>query len=826
MPGLRIHLEAGDASCEIGCVNKNHRDGVFSLYTEAWGKATPVTDSHFYVRLLPEEGQSLSIGGELRYTLLSTGSGEGTDRIGVGEHVLCYSGAPETWELSGLASLESGTEIIVSVSAADPRFEDCTEALGCLFPLVYSGSALDGLDDIDRNNAPRTAIGICDDGTVILYTADGRQSGYATGLTLKEVAERLIELGCVAAGALDGGASTVLGCQFPGSNSCEIRNSPSLGHLRETPQFLLLSSPAEEPGELCTIAIYSDEKAVLSGASCVFACGGCDRNGAPVAVEDAVWETESGSIDADGVFTAPENSCEALISVRCGTVRGFLTIPVVSEPDSVSVYQEEGRDALTELRVLPGSVTDLHAVAVWNGISLCSDDQQFVWTSEDSIGTVDENGVFTASDRVASGTITLSLGEASASLNVSVTDTVACLEDFESAPAGSGAGVIWGPETGRDRVRYGIGSLRLDYDLSEGSASFPLDGYPTELGSNCSFWVLSDGSGNNLYSVHDGIAILLGSLEHRGWMQFTVDTRQFGAVRALRIGGSGSGTLWIDQLTIHSQAEPDTEAPVIRTTVTGNMLSAEIMDTSEGVLGRDRITLVLNGVEQPFDYDEVTGKLNCVLAQEESIVHAVLTAADRSGNYNSSSVLLSQDHTSPFTDMPGHWAQTYTDYLYFRGVAAGRPGADGSVYYDPDTGLTRAEFAVLLCRWLGIDTSVYEDSAAFYDQSEIPAWAEDSVRAANALGLILGSEDDGLLRFLPYEPITRAQAAVILGRTMPGGRMSADLPWEDSGEIPDWAATYVAELTFMGIMSGTDGYYGPGEPLSRAEAARLLAELS
>ncbi len=58
------------------------------------------------------------------------------------------------------------------------------------------------------NRDPRTALGIKEDGTVILLVVDGRQPGYSAGFTGKELAEYLISCGAKDAAMLDGGAST------------------------------------------------------------------------------------------------------------------------------------------------------------------------------------------------------------------------------------------------------------------------------------------------------------------------------------------------------------------------------------------------------------------------------------------------------------------------------------------------------------------------------------------------------------------------------------------------------------------------------------------
>lgn len=58
------------------------------------------------------------------------------------------------------------------------------------------------------NRDPRTAIGIKENGEVVLITVDGRQPGYSYGFTARELGEFLMEYGVKDAAMLDGGAST------------------------------------------------------------------------------------------------------------------------------------------------------------------------------------------------------------------------------------------------------------------------------------------------------------------------------------------------------------------------------------------------------------------------------------------------------------------------------------------------------------------------------------------------------------------------------------------------------------------------------------------
>jgi exopolysaccharide biosynthesis protein len=57
---------------------------------------------------------------------------------------------------------------------------------------------------------PRTAVGIKNNGDWVLVVVDGRFYGFLGGMTIKELAELMLELGCIDALNLDGGGSSTL----------------------------------------------------------------------------------------------------------------------------------------------------------------------------------------------------------------------------------------------------------------------------------------------------------------------------------------------------------------------------------------------------------------------------------------------------------------------------------------------------------------------------------------------------------------------------------------------------------------------------------------
>lgn len=93
-------------------------------------------------------------------------------------------------------------------------------------PLLILNDKTEHLDSISFNKArhPRSSIGIKPDGSILLFTVDGRQENSA-GMSLFELTKVMRWLGCTSAINLDGGGSTTLWVQGYGENG--VVNHPS-----------------------------------------------------------------------------------------------------------------------------------------------------------------------------------------------------------------------------------------------------------------------------------------------------------------------------------------------------------------------------------------------------------------------------------------------------------------------------------------------------------------------------------------------------------------------------------------------------------------------
>ena len=106
-------------------------------------------------------------------------------------------------------------------------------------PLLICGGVCEAVvkDNFNKNRHPRTAVGVRPDGTVLLLVADGRNSE-AAGLSMLELQQVMVALGCRDAINLDGGGSTELVVKG------NVVNSPSDGRERPIADALLIVEKA------------------------------------------------------------------------------------------------------------------------------------------------------------------------------------------------------------------------------------------------------------------------------------------------------------------------------------------------------------------------------------------------------------------------------------------------------------------------------------------------------------------------------------------------------------------------------------------------------
>lgn len=777
----------------------------------------------------------LAIGGDVTCVVESVSRASGSVPIPEGRFVLSIAAGSDSFLLNELETLELGEQLKLSVTSADPRWSGAVSAIGAYQWILQNGVLPDGLD---ATAAPRTALGIKPNGEVLLYTIDGRLPGHSVGASVRQVAQRLLELGCDQAVLFDGGGSTTFGATGALDWSFALQNRPSDGSQRAVTNALFFVTELSPTGELGSLYVEPQSALLLSGAKLSLSALGIDSGYYPLgneAVAGVTYTVQGPGWVTGNVFQAGTEQGTAVVTASAGEdVEGAALMRVIATPHTISVADVSGGGEVTSLNLDPGQTVSLDASATWYKLPLLADDSCFTWKVEGSVGTVDLSGNLTAAYQAGSGALTVTAGEKTVSIPVTIGGHVYTLADFEQSAAGfAGDEAVSCARTGR-QVRYGKQSLQVDYPVDRESA---LTCYiPIAAGESwLSCWVWGDGSALGLEAQllsADGSqsAATLTAEPFTGWQQLLApipeDTVALTGLTVTPAEGS-AGTFYLDHLTSANAPIQDVTPPAAKVAVEGSVFTAQLSDNVDKTFDAQRVTLTLDGWKIPFDL--AGSALTASVDLSDGLYHRLtLTVVDASGNLTraTAEVAARSAPAQPFADIDGHWAQDYITYLACQGVTNGRV-ADGVSLFDPQTDITRGEFAAMLGRWLRADLTGYEGAALpFADAGDIPQWAAPAVAYLYDAGVMTGSlESDGLYANA-NDPITRAQAMTMLGRIQAkGAALETDTLFADHDLIPAWAVEYVYDLTAQGVVSGYEGCVRPQDPISRCEVAKLLTML-
>ena len=201
-------------------------------------------------------------------------------------------------------------------------------------------------------------------------------------------------------------------------------------------------------------------------------------------------------------------------------------------------------------------------------------------------------------------------------------------------------------------------------------------------------------------------------------------------------------------------------------------------------------------------------------------------ARDAYGNYSyPTTVTLRINERSSslvYADMEGHAAHNAALALAERSIMLGTLAGD-QMYFSPDETVTRGEFLVMAMKSVGLSPAKGVRETWFDDDAEIAAPIKGYVATAQLYGYVNGSFDGNGLYFRPNDPITRAEAAVILNNLLHADTPAILPVFADSSDIPLWAREAVYALHEARVFDAAEnGAWEAGKPLSRAQAASAL----
>ena len=176
-----------------------------------------------------------------------------------------------------------------------------------------------------------------------------------------------------------------------------------------------------------------------------------------------------------------------------------------------------------------------------------------------------------------------------------------------------------------------------------------------------------------------------------------------------------------------------------------------------------------------------------------------------------------------FSDLDGYWAEDMINNMGARLVVK---GTDDNMY-EPELAITRAEFATMTVRALGLTK---EEGCSQYKDVDPNEWYCGYIKTASSYGLINGYEID---EFGPNDKIIREDALVIISRAMELAGMQRDLSdqeidalllnFKDVQASLPYIRRSIAACLNSGIINGR--YADAIEPkdyITRAEVAVIL----
>lgn len=703
------------------------------LLTEDFGDNTQASTWGIDVVLGDIEGE-LKIGESLTATIESIAYNEGAIPIPDGKMVLTMDcgGWEETY--LKMQNLKVGEKVTITNTLVydDERWLEAESAMGTVGGKLIENGIVNS--ELDASAAPRTAIGVKADGNVIFYVLDGRQKGYSYGAKLSTLAKRMAELGCVDAINLDGGGSTSIAGVYPGSDTMSVINSPSDGSLRRVANFIFLQNMQKPDGKANRLYLYPQDKYYMNGIVEKIDTKAVDSGfysaELPENISYKITHTDS-EITQDGTVTFIGDG-EVIIEASADidltedkkelteedtseedtedkkneteTVYGSVSVFTYKTPTDIVVRREDTQEIVSEISVDMEQQIDFTATSYAGYNAMKSQDNLFEWKTEGGIGTIDENGLFTAAQAPgAEGRILVTAGDKTVAVNVNIFD----VDAVEKYPV-----------------------ITLEHD---------------EEKKNIVVNVSSLGSEMKAENVQ------------------------------IRVDGE-----YVDEsMIVRSQSDEYTAVVVYRL---------------------------------PDDFMLAQHKVR-VDARNANGMLAIATDTFGKGVPNSG-----------FEDIGNHWAKNVISYMSNKNIVNGMREHE-KLYFKPNDKITRAQLAVIMCNYLGLDYDEYaEKKTVFIDDDEIPNWARAQITAVAQAGILSGRDKDGVLYFAPNEAVTRAEMITVMGRILSDDLYLAEIDEiADCAEIPSWSKDGFSKMLGSGFIKGyEDNTIRPLNFITRAETLQIL----
>ncbi len=374
--------------------------------------STRTNEAGWMVRLKILEGQ-MTVSGTMSLEVVD--KFETSTAAPIGEGYLILSATTAAGLGATYEQFAVGDTVTLTTACTDPGLSEALWATGGGDVLVSEGAVTDSSQwdsDIAPRN-PRTVVGIKADGTLLYYVLDGRKTSYSNGLTLKETAQQMLDMGCVSVLNMDGGGSSAMSVRKPGATTAAVVNSPSDGSLRKCATYILLVSEKSVTGEADRLCLSNDGAIVLAGSSLSLgSLIALDSGNLPVTAPMDYTMTAStglGSISGSTYTAGTTAGTETITISSSSGATGTAQIHIVDKLSTFAVNSTVSTTAAdgtvtptttaltTALPATYGVPTQLSVTGTYYGrpVSVSNSAVTYTLTGNQGTGTLTADGLFT-----------------------------------------------------------------------------------------------------------------------------------------------------------------------------------------------------------------------------------------------------------------------------------------------------------------------------------------------------------------------------------------------------------------------------------------------
>lgn len=815
----------------IAAFNKVRDSKGIYLYSSDYGTSTHLTAAGPVAILKKADSADyMTIGGSIALTVVEAGTSSGESKLDDDTFVLTHQAAVSAG--IDITALQPGDLVMVYTGTRSEGWDGVYYACGAGDAMIEKSVLTSNASNSVKG--PRTMLGIRNDGSIAILVCDGRSNGTADGMTLREAAMKLYEMGCKDVINLDGGGSSVASARYPGQADVPVISAPSDGSPRKCANFIVFVNTGDRNEDERYVSVYPKDALVLAGGSIELSGYSYNSSYYPGNKYDDGFYVVSGGGEIDGnLLTVPERGGTVTVGADIyGLTSVNADIISVDTPETMTVSKKGSTAELTSLSLEPGGTIDLD-VTVTDGLrKIASKDEQFTFSVTGNIGTIEPDGKFTAVDvQGISGTIEVAFGSVKRSVAVTVGKAPEVISGFESKSsynitASEGASASASVSLTGDNARYGKGSLLMSFSGGSDTVTYTAHKVMSIKSGMKQLTLAAKGSGEWYIDFNTSSGIVSSRINVSGAWNFTTVDIPSGASSIAGFHASGeSGQVYVDQIVGHyGIAQLDTEPPAIEMLNFDGDLNVRISDDGRYPIGLSNIKVMLDGNEtKNITFDPTFGTLNVVIPQDGLLHRVTIEVSDSFGNLARFGTESEGACDGPFGDMAGHWGEKYANYLWRKGVFT----ADET--FRPQASATNEMVATIISRYMGIDTDRYEDVELPYaDIDKIHDWALPHIKALYSLGIMQGGSDSsGNVWFYPGDAANRSRVMTVMGRTLSRGYFYNEASYADMAEAPEWSVDNISLLSALGVVNGYGGEnrVAPSAGITRAEIAAILYRL-